>query len=228
MKKVLVAFLFFTSIICQAKSIRILEIDTGVDLSHEQIKKHVNPGNWFKDDYFDSNGHGTHVAGLILKDTCKEVELVSCNYFQIGKNKDRMQNTNTCLRRALHEHFDFINYSSSGSSDQTEYEIIEQLVGKTILIVSVGNDHRDISKPGKESFPACYPLTNIVAVGNLDEDHYHRHYSSNYGLFGMKWRMGTRVLSTTPYGEFKEMTGSSQATAIYTNELLKKKCKGLK
>ena len=65
---------------CQphAKEIRVLEIDTGVDTSHPEIAVHIKNKNSILD-YFDFNGHGTHIAGLILKNTCPEVQLQSCS-----------------------------------------------------------------------------------------------------------------------------------------------------
>lgn len=209
-----------------AKNPVVLEVDTGVDLSHKQIRQHVNILEWVKEDYIDRNGHGTHIAGIILKDTCPEVELISCKYYDdvtLGHNLD---NTIKCFKQALNQHIDIINYSSTGTTNsQEEFDVLTQLSNRgTQIVVSMGNDGIDISKEGNDKYPAKYDIENIVPVGNLTQDG-HRNSSSNYGLSREVWMVGTEIYSTLPYNQFGYMTGTSQATAAYTNKLLKDLCK---
>lgn len=204
------------SSICWAKNITVLEIDTGVDLSHSEIKEHIimqdevaNTDNW---------GHGTHIAGLILKDVCPEVKLISCRYFpQI----EAMETSNKCFEQALKLHVDFINYSSGGTAtNEKERRLLLKLQQKGVtLLVAAGNNGRE----NPDYYPAKYGFKNMIIVGNLDETG-QRHYTSNYGYKRMVWEMGTDIKSTLPNGEFGYMTGTSQATAIHLNKLLKRLC----
>lgn len=217
-----------TALSSQAKTIKVLEIDTGVSIDSPEIRQHVNMGNWNKEDYIDTNSHGTHIAGIILKDTCKEVELISCKYYHTYTPANVQDSTN-CFKLALKEHFDFINYSSVGyESNEEEYNVIKQISDKgTIILVAAGNDNADLSKPKNKSYPAKYKVKNLIPVGNLDL-HNKRAPTSNYGLKNMVWEVGTSVYSTLPHNSYGYMTGTSQATATHTNRLLKQRCLKIK
>ena len=220
--KVLLVIVLYTSITF-ARTITVLEIDTGVDAtSHEEIRKHINMINWHGNpDYEDFHGHGTHIAGLILKDTCPEVELTSCKYFELEQDgKSNIDKTIKCFKRALTQHFDFINYSSGGQEfSQIEHDTLGK-IKNTIILVAAGNDGHDLSK--WHYYPASYSLPNEITVGNLNGSW--KNESSNFGLKNMVWEQGTKILSTYQGGRYGIMTGTSQATAIRTNRLIKELC----
>lgn len=225
MKKVL-ALLLLLSTTSFANQIRVLEIDTGVDLSSLEIRNHVNMANWEKEDYIDIHGHGTHIAGIILKDTCKEVELISCKYYSPYNRPDQNFKKNLeCFNKALDLKPDLINYSSGGQTFiQQEHDIIAKFRDLFItLITAAGNDGLDLSKSTNNYYPAKYGLKNVIIVGNLENDKT-KNKSSNYGLPGMVWEIGTNVQSNWPHNMFTRMTGTSQATASYTNKILKELC----
>jgi subtilisin family serine protease len=215
-----VLILLLLSTVCNAKTITVLSIDTGADvMSHEELRKHVLMSEWQKDAYTDFNGHGTHIAGIILKDTCDEVQFTSCKYY--GTDKPLSDNAEVdCFKTALVKHYDIINFSSGGTIFiQAEYDTIKALKN-TLIIAAVGNDNKDLSI--WHFYPASYDLPNVVAVGNLNG--IYKEPSSSFGLKNMVWEEGTKILSTWPGGRFGRMTGTSQATASYSNKLLKKMC----
>lgn len=220
MKVLIISLLFIPK--ANSKTITVLEIDTGIDsTSHSEIRDHINMANWDKlPDYQDFHGHGTHIAGIILKDTCKEVELISCKYYDLS---NKTNSPLDCFRKALTTHYDIINFSSGGKGyNQTEYDILKAI--KSIIVVAAGNDNEDLSI--QHYYPASYDLPNVVAVGNLNgKDKYQ---SSNFGLKNMVWMEGTNILSTFPGGRFGKMSGTSQATAAYSNKLLKEMCNDTK
>lgn len=219
--KVSLVLLFFT-LTSYAKTISVLEIDTGVDLTHEQIRSHVNMANWNgNSDYEDFHGHGTHIAGLILKDVCPEVELTSCKYYELEQDgKSNIDKTVTCFKKALIKHFDFINYSSGGQEfSQIEHDTLQK-IKNTLIVVAAGNDGHDLSM--WHYYPASYELPNEISVGNLNGND--KNKSSNFNLKGMVWEQGTNILSTYQGGRYGIMTGTSQATAIHTNRLIRSMC----
>jgi major intracellular serine protease len=223
--KTLLIVLIFCSSITFARDIKVLIIDTGVDLTHIEIRNHVNMKYWTDyTNYFDGNYHGTHIAGLIVKDICPEVVLESCRYYDLNNGQTNFTNSLNCFKTALKGHYDVINYSSSGTDEsQAEYNAIKLLSDKgTIIVVAAGNNGLDLGHPHNKSYPAKYGIKNVIVVGNLDGDK--RNVSSNYGLKGMVWENGTNVLSTFPGGKYGRMTGTSQSTAIYTNRILKGMC----
>src|SRR5271165_3842138 len=67
------------------KKIKVLEIDTGLDGKHLDLMFHLDKKdmNLHPQNYVDYHSHGTHIAGLILKDTCNDVVLYSCKYFEV-------------------------------------------------------------------------------------------------------------------------------------------------
>lgn len=222
LKYLAIILLFLTSNSIAAKTIKIMEIDTGVDLSHEEISNHVKLVD--KYNYIDGNGHGTHIAGIILKDTCKEVELISCKYYpgSWSKEEERILNTINCYNKALELKVDFVNYSSAGMGYSVDEEIVlRKLIKNNIkVIVASGNEGLDLNKIS--IYPAAYRVPGVIVVGNLGQDG--KPYRSNYGLKDMVWEIGTAIYSTLPRGLHGWMTGSSQATAVHSNKLIKEMC----
>lgn len=214
--------LILISSICFAKShIVAFQIDTGTDISHvHEIRDYVNIANWEKDDYVDVNGHGTHVAGILLKNVCPQVELISCKYYE-GKTDSSDKKLLNCFKTALKIRPDIINFSGGGPGyDQNEFNIIKQLSDAGIkIIVAAGNNGQDLSLKENEYYPAKYKgIKNLIVVGNEGAK------NSNYGILGMIWRKGNYIYSTLPNGEWGYKSGTSMSTAIYSNELLQKIC----
>jgi subtilisin family serine protease len=230
--KLLLAILFFIPMQLNAQlPIRVLEVDTGASISVPLIRNHVNMANWEKDDYIDvdPSGHGTHIAGIILDHVCDQIELVSCKFYDpFDDTKDaNMKRGVECFKRALKEHVTIINYSAGGTeSNNEEYEVLKQVTEAGIkIIVAAGNNGKDLNS--FHYYPAKYSLQNLIVVGNLEKNG-RKNLTSNYGLKGMVWEVGTKVWSTLPDNTGGFMTGSSQATAVHTNRLLREMCKDLK
>lgn len=218
------AMILFFALKSNAKII-VYEIDTGIDAySHQEIRSHVNVNEGDILNFFDGNAHGTHIAGLILKDTCPEVELKSCSWFKLNVNGSWNEYI-SCIRMAESLNPNIINISSSGNNyDSEEYQILKQLGEKGIkIVVAAGNNGKDLSKDCKV-YPACYKIKNLIAVGNL-EDSGARAVTSNYGIFEEIYLPGIKVYSTFPGGRYGTMSGTSQSTAKETNKLLKDLCK---
>jgi len=228
MNKFIILFLtLITSIACASKTIKLMIIDTGISLSHPEIDSHVKNSDSIS--YIDTHGHGTHVAGIVLKGTCKEVELISCKYiFENSPEYDKINKSINCFKEALKQKVQIINYSSVGNIYYLEeYKVLKQLERAGIIIVTAaGNDNKDISMDSNPVYPAKYNLKNIIVVGNLNDDET-KAPSSNYGLKGMVWEKGMNQFSTLPYGQWGKMSGTSQATAKHTNKILLRWCQEL-
>lgn len=217
--------IFLIPIICYAKTIKVMEIDSGVDISHQEIKSHVNVDDDYLS-YFDEIGHGTAMAGIILKDTCKEVKLISCSYFNPGASKGSMNLYMDCLKLAIRENPNVINISAGGPDfDVDEFNLLSILSNMGIkIVVAAGNDGKDLSKSKNKYYPAKYKIPGIIPVGNLESSGL-LHKSSNYGLKNEVYELGTEVKVLFPNNKTGTITGTSPATAQKTNNLLKEMCK---
>ncbi len=199
--------LLLLSTFCFAKDIKVLEIDSGVGSE-------------------DHHGHGSHIAGIIMKDVCPEVKLISCKYFEItNTEKENFTNEMICFNKALVIKPDIINFSSGGPGpNKEEYEVLKKLSALNIkIIVAAGNNNEDLSESKYGYYPAKYNIKNLIPVGNLRQDGFKNH-SSNYGLDNMVWEIGTNIISDGLYGYKVKMTGTSQSTAARSNRILKELC----
>lgn len=188
--------------------------------------------------------------------SCDMVKIFSCKYVDKAdsynqKNFEGVElaaaiMTARCIDLAIENNIDIINYSSNGlyfSID--EYNAVKRARSAGIVIVTaVGNGAEKTNigysldksptypagyihetKIGKDVYPG---LDNIIPVGNLDK-YKHRNVSSNFGWDDtMKWEIGTMVYSTGLNDQYAYMSGTSQATATYTHNLIKKNCEALR
>lgn len=105
---------------------------------------------------------------------------------------------------------------SSDESDQAVYQAIGN--SDMLFVVSAGNGNgqtnqgRDID--AQPSYPASYPLDNIISVANLSFDG-SLYPGSNYGAAGVDIAApGTFILSTVPGSSYGYMTGTSMAAPM--------------
>lgn len=224
MTKVLLLLVLFIPILSLADNIKVLVIDTGVQGENSEFKPFIKEKP--DQNYQDQHGHGTHVAGLITKDVCKQVELISCKAFYIKEFDENLYLN--CLRSAISKKVNFINFSGGGTAQiPGEHYLLKELSQKGVkIIVATGNNNRDLKK-NCNYYPACYTIANLVPVGALDKKG-KKWFMSNYGIDKMAWEEGEEIISSSTKPGFKtQMSGSSMATAIHTNKLVKKKCREL-
>lgn len=221
-----------------AKTIKVAVIDTGYDFKstwkdidrYPGLKKpkictdsrHADFTKVETDKTYleDTHGHGTHIAGLIASaagdsDYC----LVIIKYYNPYHNN--LKATIKSFEHAIEENVDIINYSGGGTDySAEEYEVLMRAIKLGIkVVVAAGNEKSNIDEKGKHYYPASYsPL--ITSVGNVDEKG-KRVPSSNYGDSVTAFRMGLDVYSLLPGNRYGTMTGTSQATAIRSGEIVK-------
>ena len=197
----------------------------------------------------DNHGHGTHIAGLISKHAGEgSYCLVAIKYYsEANSGKQNLENMKQALRYAINIKVDFINISAGGPErDEDEYALIKEALDKGIKVdVAAGNEKSDLDK-SCNYFPACYDK-RLVVVGNLEITKDFRHLdpemkllgmlagigdkigtyetqrspTSNYGNYVNRWEIGTNVESTMPGGKTGYMSGTSQATAVATGEMVR-------
>lgn len=213
-----------------SKTLTIAVIDTGVDRDNSKLCKtgHKSFVDGDPDALDDKVGHGTHVAGTIAinggnHDYC----LVSLKFYGTAQSySENLISMRKALQYAINIKVDFINISGGGAPfDAEEYRILRRAVKKNITtVVAAGNENTNLDT-ACTFFPACYDLPLIV-VGNLRATiNFERSPSSNYGKRVNVWEVGTDVLSSLPHGHMGYMSGTSQAAAVATGKMIRKRFK---
>lgn len=211
MNKLICFLVFMCSFnILAANSIKVAIIDTGLDFKYVNQVKLCPTGHkdFTGEGLSDINGHGSNVTGLIVKNNENVNYCVIILKAYAFKNIQKAYITEA-LTYAYNLGVNIINLSGGGFDEiPEEKEIVLKLLNKNIILVtSSGNDrlNLDISCV---YYPACYDK-RIYVIGNLG-------LSSNYGqIVDIKYN----GVNQTAFG--RTLSGSSQATALFTGDLIR-------
>ncbi len=217
-------WILFLSLNLQAETLKVMVVDTGIELGHKEIRSHVKEKwSW---DYVSNHWHGTAVASLVIKDTCPQVELISCNYY-VNYPKG-IEGSNACFRTAIDKNVDYVNYSSMGDElNIEEYKLLKVLSDRRVVIsVATGNDGKNLTPnyPCSGSFPTCYLLPNMFLVQNINEFGYLKESSNYLKHENVRSEIGSNIEVLLPDGKTGRVSGTSFSSAIYMNKILKKRC----
>ena len=226
--------------ISYAKPIVVAVIDTGIDSSLMQNRSLCEKGHkdFTKTGLNDTNGHGTHISGIIdqysknyffnYKENPNNIDNIKANYCQIIiKYYDANSKVSAdsalveAFKWAIKQKVDIINISGGGygASDEERKVILQALSLKIKIVAAAGNDSKDIDT--YPFFPAMYDK-RIYVVGNLVSTFDKTIAStSNYGKSVNTWEVGTRVFSRMLNKKFGYLTGTSQATAVKTGKIIR-------
>lgn len=207
-----------------AEEIKVMVVDSGVSLEWPSLKSHVKESwSW---DYVPNHWHGTAVASLVIKDTCEQVTLISCNYYL--KYPNGTSGTNNCFKTAIKKNIDYMNYSSTGDEPNLEeFQLLKKLSDKGVIItVAAGNEGKNLtpSQPCTGSFPACYILDNLFPVQNINNFGYLMETSNYLKVPNTRSTVGSHIEVLLPNDKRGKVSGTSFSSAIYMNSLLKKRC----
>lgn len=208
------------------KRVKVCVIDTGVDVTHPELKNHIcaNPhSSEYGWDFVanhknpnDIHGHGTHVAGIIVA-TSPNACLIPVKYFEEGNSGEQnLRNFVKSIRYCILRRAKVINYSGGGAEfDLAENKVIRETNKAGILFVTAaGNEGKDLGRA--KYYPASYHTKNMLSVaatgvsGRLIP-------LSNWGLRDVQVAaLGKKVYSTLPQGKYGYLTGTSQAAPVVT------------
>lgn len=160
--------------ISQGEGVKVGVIDSGVDVSHPDLRGSVEAGEDFSrassgDSLSDTDGHGTSMASLIaghgqIKGVAPAAKIVSI------KVSDGFSSSSTAIGQAItwaSEHGIRIVSISSGH-DSTDL-VLQQAISKArskgmIIVAAAGNK----PKASAVQYPAAYE--GVVAVGGVDKN----------------------------------------------------------
>lgn len=221
---ILFLFLYSNITISQDKQINIAIIDTGykspnspelIKYRPQQICEYKN----FTSRHNDNDLlHGTHIIGLIankLNKTNIKYCFYILQYHWIGGNDSYI---NALEYASNIKDLKYLNLSLSGQKYiQRECDLIEKLLKNHVkVIVSAGNDSLDLSQ--NDVYPAkCN--NKLYVIGNLDENSV-KAKDSNYGLNTMFWEYGQHQISLGLQNNLISLSGTSQAAANFTANLI--------
>lgn len=214
--------------------------ETGVDFLGRDKRSNGldDDGNGFVDDVHgwnfvknnndvsDSEGHGTHISGVITREfekhtakstSAPSVRLMILKYYDVNaKDEKNVDNTVKALKYAIKMQARVINYSGGGDNPfAAEFRALKDAERQGILVVAAAGNNRS-NTDMRQFYPANYPLNNIISVAATDATGDLVPFS-NYGGNSIDIAApGEMIYSTLPGNGFGKMSGTSQATAYVT------------
>lgn len=192
----------------------------GVDDDKNGFIDDVNGWNFHgeSNDLEDRQGHGTHIAGLIVEAAGRTpIRLMPLKFFDMRPaRQNSLDHAVAALAYAIQMKVDIINFSAGGRrpSDR-ERSLLSQAERLGILVVAAaGNDGLDADRDAY--YPAAYPFENIISVTSVDAKGQLSRFANRGRLTVDLAAVGEDVLSLSPGGGLRRMSGSSQATATVT------------
>lgn len=203
-------------------------IDTGIDATHPDLENRISTS--LNRDFTtgsiievssptDTNGHGTHVAGIIgaqgnnsigVSGVCWNVELVSLRAF-VG-NYGYSSNVISAINYATSQEIPILNlsarwYDGSEYYDEALYWAINNYPG--LFVCGAGNEN--INNDDYDVYPTNYDLPNLISVGGSNETDV-KYEDSNFGNNSVDiFAPGQTIFSTYLNGSYVNMTGTSMA-----------------
>lgn len=209
--------------ITMGQGVTVAVVDTGVDLSHPDLRDRVTEGVSFVEgatNPMDDNGHGTHVAGIIgatanngigiegVAPSCRIMPVKVLRKDRVGRLSDIISG----IAWAVDHGADVVNLSLGSDEDKNGYSksmevAVKYALSKNVAVVAaMGN-----MGINGQSYPAAY--SGVIAVGATDENDEHASFSS-YGKWISVTAPGVGIYSTTPTYEVFE-TGQTGMSPNY-------------
>jgi len=194
-------------------------VDTGVDLTHPDLKAKILPGyDFVNGDALadDDQGHGTHCAGIATAISNNGLQVAGVDFNAkimpvkvlnrrgSGYTSDIINGVYYAADNGAH----VISMSLGGGAAQTAFQdAINYAYGKNIIVVAAAGN----SSTSALSYPAAY--NNVVAVASTTSTDAMSSFS-NYGSWVDIAAPGSSILSTADGGGTTTMSGTSMATPV--------------
>lgn len=216
----------------KGKGVKIAVIDTGCDVNHKNFAGRIAEGRNFTsedggkpDKYFDYNGHGTHVAGIIAADTqgtdivgvAPEAELIILKV--LTKNgSGTVDSLIEAFRYAISRKADIISMSLGTKQPLPEVQkLIKQANEKGILVVCAAGNEGDNNKDTDEiSYPGGY--NEVISVGAVNESRGAAEFSNSNKEIDVA-APGVQIISTYPDNKYASLSGTSMAAPFVSGAL---------
>ena len=207
------------------KDVKIAVIDSGCDMTNQDLKDRIVGGRNFTDEdngdiskYQDYNGHGTHVCGTIaaLNNNYGVTGVAPDAKLLILKALDKdgagsMISVIDAINFAINQNVDIISMSLGTSVDVDElHQAIIKAVDSNILVVcAAGNEGDNRATTDEFSYPAGY--NEVISVGAVDNSKSSATFTNSNKQVDLV-APGVDVISTFLNGEYASLSGTSMAT----------------
>ncbi|MFA5352524.1 MAG: S8 family serine peptidase [Candidatus Gracilibacteria bacterium] len=195
------------------KPVIVAVLDSGVDINHPDLEKRVVAGWNFLDDsadVADANGHGTHVAGIILRNsTAAEILPLKISDGSNGTLRELVE----AIKYAADNNAQVINLSLGLKQEsQVLREALDYAREKNVFVVAAAGNYRSSAK----YFPAAY--ADVFAVSALANDG-SKLFLSNFGEWVDFSVIAQDVEAPAPDEKYAIRTGTSQAAPVVTAKI---------
>lgn len=208
----------------RGEDIVVAVVDTGIDYNHPDLKQQILEGKNFVDDgkdYYDLNGHGTHVAGTIaangrLMGVAPQAKLLIARVLNADGKGDP-----AWIARALEwigawrgpqgERVSVINMSLGMSEDDPRlHRVVNQLAKNGITMVAAAGNEGDANPLTPEySYPAYW--IEVLAVGAVSLARKAADFTNTNDRIAVV-APGVETISTYPGGKYVLLSGTSMAS----------------
>jgi subtilisin len=206
--------------VTEGQNVRVGIIDTGIHGTHPDLRANIKGGvNTFDktSHLVDSNGHGTHVAGIVaaLNNTfgvvgaAPSVQLYSLKAFR-ADGTSSLTDIAEAIDWAINNKIQILNMSfGSKETSVTLHRAVQAALRHGILMVaSAGNSADSVD------YPARHP--EVLAIGAINQQKQIAEFS-NYGKAVNYVAPGVDILSTWPVTPFyNSLSGTSMAAPHMT------------
>lgn len=202
----------------QGEGVRVAVLDTGLSEGHPAFYGAAPMHRNFTKDCspFDTNGHGTHVTGIIagrggMRGIAPKAEILSCKV--LGNDGcGSMDNVARAILFALEfkAHVIVMSLGAPVGSERLDKAILAAAEARVPVVCAAGNDG------GRVSYPAAYGTT--IAVGAVDEQGQICEFSSRGKEIDVA-APGHRIRSAWLHDGYATLSGTSMAAPFVAGVL---------
>lgn len=211
------------------KGVVVAVLDTGAQVDHPDLQGQIIGGRNFTDDhnanpdnFYDNNGHGTHVAGTIAANfvggivgVAPQAKLLICKVLD-AEGSGTYEGIVRAIEYAINwegpngEKVRVINMSLGGPEGTDElYAAVKSAVDNEIaVVVAAGNEGDDNEDTHEFAYPAAY--NEVIEIGAIDYDRKLAYFSNN-NIEVDAVAPGVDILSTYPGSKYARLSGTSMA-----------------
>ncbi|WP_034327386.1 S8 family peptidase [Alkaliphilus transvaalensis] len=203
--------------------VKVAILDTGIDNTHEDLAGNVKGGmsvfsdSSNSDPFFDGNGHGTHVAGIVaaldnhigVVGVAPEAELYAVKVLN-NSGSGTLAGIVQGVEWARLNGMDVINMSLGGAVGSTALKNACDAANNAgiVVVAAAANSGNQAGTGNNVGYPARYE--SVIAVAATNSDNARAPFSSTGNTIEIA-APGVGILSTLPNNSYASLNGTSMA-----------------